>query len=404
MSTILLTWELGGGLGHLAPLSLLAKALHARGHKVVAALRDLSQAHKVFASGSATLIQAPTRSAPVANAIRRPANFAHILHNIGFASADELETMTRAWRYLFELCRPALILFDHSPTALLAARGLPVRRAAIGTGFCCPPDCSPLPALRDSAKSDPPGLLNVEAQILEKINKVLSRLNQVPLQRITQLYSEADQTLLTTLKELDHYPQREAARYWGMPAILSGQPPDWPAGNGKRVFAYLKPFKHLPDLLDILRRSGLPTLIYIEKLDRLLVEKFSCPTLRFAPQPVDITAAARQCDLAILHGTHSTTLSMLLAGKPILQIPIYLEQAGCAGAVKRLGAGLAGRHNRPEHMEKQLGAMLSSNRFTDAAASFARRYARFDATNEWQSMIEQVDAMARGGRLNSPFL
>jgi hypothetical protein len=44
MSTILLTWESGGGLGHLLQMMPLATALVKRGHRVHVALRNLSSA------------------------------------------------------------------------------------------------------------------------------------------------------------------------------------------------------------------------------------------------------------------------------------------------------------------------------------------------------------------------
>ena len=49
---------------------------------------------------------------------------------------------------------------------------------------------------------------------------------------------------------------------------------------------------------------------------------------------------AHECDLAILNGTHATTVAMLLSGKPALHIPIFLEQAINARAAERLGAAL----------------------------------------------------------------
>ena len=48
MATILLTWELGGGLGHLANLGPIAGLLTDRGHRVCAALRHPSSANGIL--------------------------------------------------------------------------------------------------------------------------------------------------------------------------------------------------------------------------------------------------------------------------------------------------------------------------------------------------------------------
>ena len=44
MADIFLAWELGGGMGHVVPLSQLTQALVRHGHRVHLALRDLSGA------------------------------------------------------------------------------------------------------------------------------------------------------------------------------------------------------------------------------------------------------------------------------------------------------------------------------------------------------------------------
>jgi len=131
MATILLTWELGGGLGHLMNLRPIAAELVRRGHRVFAALRDLSQAREMLGD-SVVFLQAPFKHQRMQE-IHPCCTFAHILHNVGFCNVDELTTMTGAWRQLFEFVRPDLIVFDHSPTAPLAARGIPARKALIGT-------------------------------------------------------------------------------------------------------------------------------------------------------------------------------------------------------------------------------------------------------------------------------
>ena len=63
MGNILFTWELGGGLGHLMQIQPLAKAMGERGHKVFAALTDLSRARSdPRAKGAAT--SGPVQGAP----------------------------------------------------------------------------------------------------------------------------------------------------------------------------------------------------------------------------------------------------------------------------------------------------------------------------------------------------
>ena len=76
--------------------------------------------------------------------------------------------------------------------------------------------------------------------------------------------------------------------------------------------------------------------------------------MRMVDQPVDIAAAARECDVAILNGTHASTAAVLLAGKPILQLPLFLEQQLIAQNVERLGAGLTASIKQPEGIQAKL--------------------------------------------------
>ena len=106
MATILLTWELGGGLGHLVNLLPLAQGLFERGHRVVAALRDLSRAEDVFRGIEVTYLQAPVINRPIFQIIEPVRNFAQLLFNNGFSDPAELKIMSQAWRNLYEYVRP----------------------------------------------------------------------------------------------------------------------------------------------------------------------------------------------------------------------------------------------------------------------------------------------------------
>jgi hypothetical protein len=98
MSTILLPWELGGGLGHFVNLLPLARELSQRGNRVFAAIKDLSLAEGVFAGLDLRYLQAPVKTGRNTRTIEPPRSFAHILHNNGFGDLGELHAMAMARR------------------------------------------------------------------------------------------------------------------------------------------------------------------------------------------------------------------------------------------------------------------------------------------------------------------
>ena len=99
------------------------------------------------------------------------------------------------------------------------------------------------------------------------------------------------------------------------------------------------------------------------------------------------------CDAAILNGGHGATAEMLLAGKPILQLPLALEQRLTADAVARLGAGLKVPAGQPESVRPALEALLTDSHFTAAARSFADRYAPFDPERQCDAMLSRAEAL-----------
>jgi UDP:flavonoid glycosyltransferase YjiC (YdhE family) len=393
MATILLTWELGGGLGHLMNLRPIATELPRRGHRVFAALRDLSLAHRVLGESGVVFLQAPFKHQHM-HEIQPCCTFAHILHNIGFSDVDELGTMLCAWKQLLDVVQPDLIVFDHSPTALLAARGVAARKALIGTGFFAPPNISPLPNLRTWLAVDRIQLQADESRVLATINAALQHVGQPPLQRVSQLFDDVDENFLLTFRELDCYDRPPETEYFGMWTGHIGEPPQWPAGPGRKVFGYLKPFPELPRLLHELCRLANPTLLYAPSIDPRLRKQFEGRQLRFAEEPVEMAQAAAQCDLAILNGTFANTVAVLLAGKPALHIPIFLEQATNARAVERLRAGLCAPPNNAATIVANLRCLLAIDQYAHAARRFARHYGSFDADRQAERVIDRVEELA----------
>jgi len=393
MGTILVTWELGGGLGHTVRLAPVLRGLRERGHTVFAALRDLSRVDAAYNEIGVTCLQAPIKTKKAANYIEPPRTFPHILHNVGFGDFHELRALSKAWRDLYDLVRPDLILFDHSPTALLAARACEAMRAVVGTGFCCPPDEAPFRDLRPWLPDDSAKLARDEQHVLEQVNRLLAEWELAPLDRLSQFYAEVDETFLCTFPELDHYPGRRNATYRGAPWEKGGKPPVWPEGDGRRVYAYLKSFPALPNLLEQLASTGNPAVLLIDGVESGTLERHQSPTIRFEQERLDMSRVAHECDLAILNGGHGSTAAMLMHGKPILEIPILLEQLVTSRAVVRLGAGLGASPKDSHQIGQKLMAMLTGDHYAQAARRFAAKYADFDPGQQIESMTRRLDEL-----------
>ena len=313
---------------------------------------------------------------------------------MGFGQLDELGALVESWRNLYDAMQPDVIVFDHSPTALLAARGVPARRVSLGAGFFCPSDQSPLPNLRGWLSPDPAEMQRDEAQVLSRINAILGVWRQPAIQRVSQLYHPIDENFLLTFRELDPYPNRHNTRYMGALTDAGGAAVDWPSGSGPRIFAYLKPFPALPQLFSAFAQLDARVLICVDGFGAKLREHFASPRIKIFDKPVDLAQAAAECDLAVLNGNHGTSVAMLLAGKPSLQIPIFLEQVLTMQAIVRHGCGLGAAPTGADPVGERLEVLLSEPRFSAAACQFAERYASFDMREKVASMLDRIEQLA----------
>jgi UDP:flavonoid glycosyltransferase YjiC (YdhE family) len=106
-------------------------------------------------------------------------------------------------------------------------------------------------------------------------------------------------------------------------------------------------------------------------------------------------AVGRECDLAILNANHGTVASILRAGKPSLQIPIYVEQSMLAMALVRLGVALAAPPDRAAEIELQFRNLLSNSTCAVAAQKFAERYATFDPQLQVEKIVARLEELAQ---------
>lgn len=390
MASLLYAWEFGANFGHIGAFLPLARALRDEGHRVHWAVTQTGPAARLLTNEGFTWMQAP-----VVNELRLPGpplNYADILLRFGYADGVDLLGLVVAWRELIQFTHAQVVLADHSPTAILAARTLGVPVMVFSNGFTVPPRRRPLPNMRPWQPLPEEQLLALEDRALASVNRVLTHFGRPSLSALAQLFDVAEEALIT-YPELDHYVDRGPARYWGcLPNATVGAAPMWPKVPGKKLFAYLRlETPHWEAVLAAVRDLGQPTVIYFPGLTSEAKAQFAAPHLVFSDQPVDLSEAARQVDVAITYASLSTTAAFLLAGKPLLLLPSHLEQYLLARRVADMGAGV-GIHpeQAPADFLPLLRDLLDNGGYRENAATFSAKYAAFNQDAVMANLVRRV--------------
>lgn len=397
MARVLFAWELGAGYGHLSRLLPVALALRERGHDPVFAVRDLMGAEALLTPHGITAFQAPLWLGKLTN-LPAAIHYAELLMRFGFLHPTALTGICRAWRNLVQLLDPTLLVLDHAPTALLATRGTGIARLNLGDGFCIPPPSRPIPPFAWWQQENMARVQDSEQHVLATANRVLQALDAPPLAALSDL-AECDAQLLCSFAELDHYAADRAATRFVGPLFSLGQGADmaWPAGDGPRVFAYLRPNYAALDLV-LAALQGLPArvLAHVPGASRQTLQRFGSERLQFSEAPLDIATMALQCDLAISNGGAGTTAAMLLAGKPLLLLPMQMEQTMAARRVVGLQAGLALPPEAAGQLPRLLQDMLADTALSQGARTFAARHAGYDQADTVRQVADRCEALMHG--------
>jgi hypothetical protein len=396
MAKILFAWELGGGNGHLGPFYSIAKHLLAAGHSLTLAVRDQDRATKLFHGLNVELVQAPLWPKSTQVRIKEPSNYAQVLLNVGFGEQNTCARILSQWRAIEDDVDPQLIIADHSPGMLFSARHQR-QVVVIGNGFFVPRTASPMPSLAighsiNNSAQFAESSLQGEVELLQTLNRVRSGLQLRELAYIGDVFDKVHASFLTTFAELDHYMGRQNAKYRGGLSYdgFGGETVTWPSGIGPRIFAYLKWSRGLGHLLDAIGQSGCPTLIVADGMEIDPLQRLARPNMRFSDRPLPIQHVADECDFAILNATHGATCSLLLTGKPIVQIPHNLEQAITAYRTESLGAAVGAQKDDGLAIVAAFQAVRFDPQYAINAQAFAARYQDFDAKEAANQIAQDV--------------
>jgi hypothetical protein len=456
MARILIAWELGSNLGHAGQFMPLAGALRAAGHSVWLALKNGASAHRVAAQGFGYL-EAPVvwgdpaeQAARMGLPVEPVQSYADLLRGAGWCDPQALARALSAWRNLFQLTQPDVLLCHAAPTAQLAARGEPMQVARLGTGFECPPASVPFAPMRYWEPLDGPAMARREQHLFARVQEALrivdassARAEDTSAESLADLLGPATD-LLCTLPELDHYPRRQALQmsslkprsgetratkstgdgkaglasgaggnaetrrahpglaphYYG-PLLTQqqGVDPVWPGHGGANILAYLRPpFAAALDLLRTLRQGPWNTLLVMPGWPEAEARALASPNLNVATSPVRMDRALQQCAAVITYGGHGTVAGSLLAGKPVLNLPKNTEQLLVSRNAARTGAGaILSAEIQGQDMSAAIARLIDTPDFAAAAKAFAASHTGLDTAHACTSLVAAVEDLKSGG-------
>ena len=394
LQPVLVVWEHGGNLGHLARLLPVARALRERGHPVVFAVAQPRAVAPLLANTGVTIVQAPQVSLalPFTTSAVCPAD---IWLRCGFASPPHAKACVAQWLALFDKVKPAAILVDASPVALYAALVAGIHSVALGHGFELPP---PLSGLSFAPWQDElaHGVSHSERVLESALAGLAASLvgERPPAQRgdgglararsVGAILRLSRQTLCTW-PELDHFDRMADA---ADPADFVGpiwndlpgaQTVSWPDKPGAKVLCYLALTDKRYDFLwHALQIHGANVLAVSPSGLDWVCESTRGWGVAICQRPVTLMGLLPECDAVIGHGGMGLTSMALQAGKPLMLLPMQLEQGLLAYQLAQRGLAISTLNNlNKAQVQARVTQLLQDTALRKRANRLAARYAGF---------------------------
>ena len=362
MATILFTWELGQGLGHLAKVRRLGDAVERRGHRILVASQNVVTASRAFPAHWPIYqaVRAPTWTPPPGRS-KRIGSFADILQLGGFGDLDIAVSVINAWNRLFDDLRPDVLVAESSPTALAAALGR-VPSVVAGNGYAMPPShLSHFPPLTPAED-----WLAPHDEAFAVLNEALERTGRPTLPWLPRLM-QGDLRICDTYAGLDPYADQRIDELYGSLADVLPLATD--VKPGKRLFAYLSTeYPHFDKLITAIAGNGERFSLYIggsptasvkEHLRKRGAEVYDKP----APFAEVLPAA---CGV-LGHGTMATSLDAMTVGRPQILVPFAFERKMIADHVVKTGAGCILKSLSPGIMRKAIANFVDNRQVATRA-------------------------------------
>jgi hypothetical protein len=304
--------------------------------------------------------------------------------------------VARAWRDLVDLLQPDLLVLDHAPVALFATRGMGVPRLRFGDGFGCPPLAVPMPPMTWWDPTPEPFDQIGERNALHVANQAAAELGLPAAASVAELL-QAEGEALCILPELDAYPGRgDASAYCGaLTAPDEGAETPWPGGDTACCFVALRAqHPQLPTLVEALRSAGQRAVLQLAEGTPEQAAAFTGDGIVVARSPVPVSQVHQHCSHAVTDGHGAITQALLLGGKPLLLLPVLLEQSMLARRVADLGAGCLGEPGAgAQALAALLRRLVDDPAWATAARAFADRHADHNDARTLAIVVQRCEAL-----------
>jgi len=289
-----------------------------------------------------------------------------------------------------------LVITDHSPTALLAAKLLMTPCVMIGTGYTVPPCSTPVASILPW-KNTGEDAVNINSRLHAEDHKLMKTVNasikalnfdKVELSKAQDIYSHAAQWIMS-IPEIDHYGRRDG------PYVVRGfkkkraQVPVWPSTTGEKIFVSMNAqARHLDTLLSQLKERGDPVLAIVPNATKAQIKELSGGNILMQRQPVDMPAVYEQCRIFVNDCSHDQVYELISAGIPPILLPSDAESVLLAYRVAKCKLGFPGP-TKPGRLDiNGLIEKVSKNDQVWANASrISLKYENYDSLHRLQDLI-----------------
>lgn len=399
---ILFAWELGAHFGHASKILEVAGALGDAARLSVAA-RNPAGFRQLAPDLAVDLLAAPV-AAP-RRALAAPdhgQSYPDDLRHCGWRDPAELAALVEAWTTLYRLAKPDLIVAQAAPTALLAARGLDLPTAMVGSGYDAPPRCTPMPPFLFWQPERRAEVARREARILDTANAALARWRRPALDCFADVL-RTDTYGVATFAEVDHYAPRSQFEpghppYLGQLVTLDkGAEIDWLPGARRRILVYLRPgLRGFDACMGALAGLGPDhdVVLAAPGASLGLRDQLAGAPVRLIDGPVRLDRLLGACDLGICHASNGIAAAFILHGVPQIGLPGHAEQVMVARSVMRhrLGLGLIGDYGTPE-VARAISRVLADADIAPRVRAVAARVARDPGTAPGPAMARALLAL-----------